>query len=133
MERFRLACLAWMVLEALEGFDDQDSVSVATNMNVPLVYREGFGLPLDLMVPNPVTESAFEHWRIQTVRWDAEVESMVPVRYGDDPRDADAEPLVVALYGIEAAGRLEHVRDSKTCADLVSLTSRHRCHARMRA
>ncbi|MFO1439643.1 MAG: hypothetical protein U1F81_15080 [Verrucomicrobiaceae bacterium] len=121
MERFGAACLDWMPLEDLEAFDDPDGVSVAMKMNVPLVYREGFGLPLDLMVPNPVAGSAFVHWRIQTVRWDAVVESMVPVRYGDDPHDADAEAVVVALYGIEADGRLEHVRDSETYAEARAL------------
>lgn len=121
MERFGAACLDWMPLEDLDGFDDQDGVSVAMKMNVPLVYRESLGLPLDLMVPNPVAGSAFVHWRIQTVRWDAEAESMVPVLYGGDPPEVDAEAVVVALYGIEADGRLEHVRDSKTYAEARAL------------
>ena len=55
------------------------------------------------------------------MRWDAEAESMVPVLYGDDLHEADAEPPVVALYGIEADGRLEHVRDSETYAEARAL------------
>ncbi|MFM2168274.1 MAG: hypothetical protein RIS79_2645 [Verrucomicrobiota bacterium] len=121
MERFGAACLAWMPLESLDGFDEEDGVPVAMKMNVPLIYREGVGLPLDLMVPNPVAGSPFVLWRIQTVRWDAHEESMVPVQYGDDPHEADAGAVVVALYGVEADGRLEQVRDSKTYSEARAL------------
>jgi len=94
---------------------------VAMNMEVPLMYRDGRNLPLDVSAPNPVAGSAFVRWRIQTVRLHAEDEEMVPMVYGDEPHDTDFEPPVVALYGVDAEGLLEHIRDSDSYAEARSL------------
>jgi hypothetical protein len=60
-------------------------------------------------------------WRIQTVRGRREEAEMEPMWYGDDPHDPEHEPPVVALYGVDATGRLEHVRDSVSYAEARSL------------
>jgi hypothetical protein len=78
-------------------------------------------LPLDLEAPNPVAGSVFVRWRIQTVRGRREEAEMEPMRYGDDPHDPEYEPPVVALDGVDATGRLEHVRDSANYAEARSL------------
>jgi len=85
------------------------------------MYREGCNLPLDLVAPNPVAGSAWVRWRIQTVRWHREAEEMVPLLHGDDPHDPEYEPPAMALYGVDATGRLEHVRDSVSYAEARSL------------
>lgn len=41
--------------------------------------------------------------------------------YGDEPHDTDFEPPVVALYGVDAEGLLEHIRDSDSYAEARSL------------
>ena len=43
------------------------------------------------------------------------------VFYGNDPHDPEYEPPVVAFYGADAKGRLEHVRDSVSYAEARSL------------
>ena len=121
MDRFGEACLASVPLEAVVALETDDLPVVAMHMEVPLMYREGCNLPLDLVAPNPVVGSAFVHWRIQTVRGRREEAEMEPMWYGDDPHDPEYEPPVVALDGVDATGRLEHVRDSVSYAEARSL------------
>ncbi len=68
-----------------------------------------------------VAGSAWVRWHIQTVRWHREAEEMEPFFYGDDPHDPEYELPVVALYGVDATGTLEHVRDSASYAEARSL------------
>jgi len=121
MDRFGEACLASVPLEAMADLGSDDLPVVAMHMEVPLMYREGSNLPLDLEAPNPVAGSVFVRWRIQTVRGRREEAEMEPMRYGDDPHDPEYEPPVVALDGVDATGRLEHVRDSANYAEARSL------------
>ena len=46
---------------------------------------------------------------------------MEPFFYGDDPLDPEYAPPVVTLYGVDATGRLEPVRDSASYAEARSL------------
>ena len=121
MDRFGEACLTKVPLEAMADLGSDDLPVVAMHMEVPLMYREGSNLPLDLVAPNPVAKSAFVQWRIQTVRGRREEAKMEPMRYGDDPHDPEYEPPVVALYGVDATGELEHLRDSASYAEARSL------------
>ncbi|MCB1276161.1 hypothetical protein [Prosthecobacter sp.] len=121
--KFGDACLAHVNMDGLITFDAMDCLVVAMGMNLPLWYRDGFKLPLDLTAANPVQGSSFVRWRIQTVRRLQGEEDMEPMCYGDDPHDADYEPPVLALYGIDADGLLEHIRDSATYAEVRSLAS----------
>lgn len=110
------ACLQRFEVGGLTRFDATDCPVVAMTMHLPLWYRDGRHLPLDVSAPNPVAGSPFVQWRIQTVRLHVEDDESVPMVYGDDPHDTDFEPPVVALYGVDAAGMLEHVRDSDSYA-----------------
>jgi len=119
--QFGCACLERFDLGGLARFDATDCPVVAMTMHLPLWYRDGRHLPLDVSAPNPVGGSAFVQWRIQTVRLHAEDEEMVPMVYGDDPHDPEFESPVVALYGVDAEGLLEHLRDSGSYAEARSL------------
>jgi hypothetical protein len=121
MDRFGEACLASVPLEAMADLGSDALPVVAMAMEVPLIYREGCNLPLDLEAPNPVAGSFFVRWRIQTVRGRREEAEMEPMWYGEDPHDPEYEPPVVALYGVDATGTLEHVRDSVSYAEARSL------------
>lgn len=119
--QFGSASLERFDVGGLARFDATDCPVVAMTMQLPLWYRDGRHLPLDVSAPNPVAGSAFVKWRIQTVRLHAEDEEMVPMVYGDEPHDTDFEPPVVALYGVDAEGLLEHIRDSDSYAEARSL------------
>lgn len=123
-EKFGNACLKHVNVDGLTTFSTMDCPVVAMSMNLPLWYRDGFNLPLDLCSSNPVSGSAFVRWRIQTLRKLAEEDDMVPMVYGDDPSDAEYETPVVTLYGVDADGLLEHIRDSRSYAEARKLVTK---------
>jgi hypothetical protein len=40
--------------------------------------------------------------------------------YGDDPFDPEYEPSILALYGVNAEGLVEHIKDFDRYADAVA-------------
>jgi hypothetical protein len=119
-EKFGTACLQRLELEDLSSFDTEDCLSVAMSLLLPLHYREGACLPLDVAAPNPVPGSPFAQWRIQTIRCLTGDDDFEPLVYGDDPFDAEYDPPLVALYGMCVEGVVEHIKDFTTYADAVA-------------
>jgi len=123
-QKFGAACLVHVNVDGLTTFDVMDCPVVAMSTNLPLWYRDGFKLPLKLSAPNPVSGSSFVRWRIQTVRKLQEEDEMVPMVYGDDPHDAEYEPPLIALYGVDAGGLLQHIRDSESYTEARTLVAK---------
>lgn len=120
-DKFGAACLQRMSVEDLSGFDAEDCPDVAMKLLLPLYYNDAQPhLPLDVKAINPVPSSPFTHWRIQTIRCLSGDESFEPMLYGDDPSDPEYEPSILALYGVNAEGLVEHIKDFDRYADAVA-------------
>lgn len=123
-DKFGAACLQHMRVEDLSGFDAEDCAAVAMQLLLPLHYQEQPRLPLDVVAPNPVPASPFTHWRIQTIRCLSGDDSFEPMIYGDDPFDPEYEPSILALYGVNAEGLAEHVKDFERYADALTFVTK---------
>ncbi|MBB5033339.1 hypothetical protein [Prosthecobacter vanneervenii] len=119
-DKFGAACLQRMSLEDLKHFDAEDCPLVAMNLLLPLHYQDEPRLPLDVTVVNPVPASPFTHWRIQTLRCLSGDDAFEPMCYGDDPSDPEYETSILALYGVNKAGLIEHIKDFTNYADAVA-------------
>lgn len=124
-DKFGGACLQRMSVEELRGFGAEDCPVVAMNLLLPLNYIDAQPrLPLDVKAPNPVPASPFTHWRIQTIRCLSGDDSFEPMIYGDDPADPEYEPSILALYGVNAEGLPEHIKDFDHYADALVFVSK---------
>ena len=119
-DKFGSACLRRMGVGNLSGFDAEDCPDVAMKLLLPLHYQNEPRLPLDVVAPNPVPASPFTHWRIQTIRCLSGDDSFEPMIYGDDPFDPEYEPSLIALYGVNEEGLVEHIKDFDCYADAVA-------------
>lgn len=123
-DKFGAACLQRMSVEDLSGFDAEDCPDVAMKLLLPLHYQDAPRLPLDVKAINPIPDSCFTHWRIQTIRCLSGDDSFEPMVYGDDPSDPEYEPSILALYGVNAEGLVEHIKDFDHYADAVALAGK---------
>lgn len=123
-DKFGAACLQRMSVEDLRGFDAEDCPDVAMKLLLPLHYQDAPRLPLDVTAINPVSASHFTHWRIQTIRCLSGDDSFEPMIFGDDPFDPEYEPSILALYGVNAEGLVEHIKDFDRYADAVAFVSK---------
>lgn len=123
-DKFGAACLQRMSVEDLSGFDAEDCPNVAMKLLLPLLYKDAPRLPLDVKAINPVPASPFTHWRIQTIRCLSGDDDFEPMLYGDDPSDPEYEPSILALYGVNAEGLVEHIKDFERYADAVAFVSK---------
>ncbi|MCF7784677.1 MAG: hypothetical protein K9N47_01065 [Prosthecobacter sp.] len=123
-DRFGAACLQRMSVEDLSGFDAEDCPVVAMKLLLPMLYQDAPRLPLDVKAINPVPSSPFTHWRIQSIRCLSGDDSFEPMIYGDDPSDPEYEPSILALYGVNAEGLVEHIKDFDRYADAVAFAGR---------
>ncbi|MBN8420646.1 MAG: hypothetical protein J0L73_17140 [Verrucomicrobia bacterium] len=123
-DKFGAACLQRMSVEDLSGFDADDCPDVAMKLLLPLHYQDAPRLPLDVKAINPVPASPFTHWRIQTIRCLSGDDSFEPMLYGDDPFDPEYEPSILALYGVNAEGLVEHIKGFDRYADAVAFAGK---------
>ncbi len=119
-DKFGASCLQRMSVEDISGFDAEDCPDVAMKLLLPLHYQDAPRLPLDVKATNPIPASSFTHWRIQTIRSLSGDDSFEPMLYGDDPFDPEYEPSILALYGVNAEGLVEHIKDFDRYADAVA-------------
>lgn len=123
-DQFGTACLWRMSVENLRSFDAEDCPAVAMHLLLPLYYQDTPRLPLDLLAHNPVPASPFTNWRIQTVRCLSDDDSFEPMIYGDDPHDPEYEPSILALYGVNVEGLMEHIKDFNRYADALAFVGK---------
>lgn len=119
--KFAEACLAIIEPVALQRFDETYCLRVAMHLRLPLIYREGLPLPVEFTTANPVANSGFHMFRIQTVRVSIEDDFLSPFTFGDDPFDGEFLPPHFALYGVGNDGSPEHIADRRFYAEIVSL------------
>src|SRR5258708_533966 len=67
-DRFGEACVEVVSASGLAEFNDKDCLRVALRLRLPVLPDPNLPLPVDVCVPNPVIESPFRKFRIQTIR-----------------------------------------------------------------
>ena len=123
-DKFGAACVSAMGAENLAHFDDNDCLRVALRLRLPVKSSDGLPLPIDRVAPNPVAGSAFQSFRIQTVRDALDDEITEPFTLDDEPFDENFGTPYFGLYGVDADGLLEHIADRRTYAESVSLAEK---------
>jgi hypothetical protein len=119
-ERFGAACVALKDVTSLDEFCENDCLEVALRLRLPVKAVGTLPVPVDFSAGNPVSESDFRQFRIQTLReyGDGNIE---PFTACDDPFDDKYGPLFFGFYGVCDDGLLEHIADFKTYSDAVGL------------
>lgn len=119
-ERFGEACIALKDVSSLDGFCDDDCLEVALRLRLPVKAVGTLPVPVDVSAGNPVSESEFRQFRIQTLRQCADG-NIEPFTSFDDPFDEKYGSPFFAFYGVCNDGMLDHIADLKTYFDAVSL------------
>lgn len=122
--RFGVACLAVSSSTALADFDDNSCLRVALHLRLPVKVGDGLPVPVDVTADNPVRNTPFRAFRIQTVREVAEDDFCEPFTTDDDPFDGHFMPPLFALYGVLDDHLLDHIADRSTYADAVELAEK---------
>jgi len=120
-DRFGEACLTTILPTALADFDESDCLRIAIRLRLPIGLSDKLRIPIDLRASNPVPESSFLQFRIQTVRCLIEDNDTVPFTSEDEPFDDEFGPPYFGLYGVDREGLIEHIADRGTYSEAVSL------------
>jgi hypothetical protein len=120
-DRFGERCLSAILPTGLASFDESDCLRVAMRMRLPIRHDGQLPLPVDLTGPNPIADSPFKKFRIQTVRNHVEDEDASPYTPDDEPFDENYWEPYFSIYGIGDDGLLEHITDRKTLVDALDL------------
>lgn len=110
-DKFGDACLAVLLPDALMHFDSDDCLSVAYHLRLPMRVDGTLRLAIDVRASNPIADSAFKEFRIQTVRDELDDSNVSPFTVDDDPFDEKFGLPYFGLYGIDEDGLLEHIAD----------------------
>jgi len=105
---------------SLDEYCENDCLEVALRLRLPVKAAGTLPVPVDLTAGNPVSESEFRQFRIQTLReyGDGNIE---PFTSCDDPFDDKYGPPFFGFYGVCDDGLLEHIADFKTYFDAVGI------------
>lgn len=119
-EKFGEACVALKDFTSLNEFSDSNCLEVALRLRLPVKADGSLPIPVDVSAINPIAESEFRRFRIQTVRECSEgvIEPFISF---DDPFDERFSPLLFGFYGVCDDGLLEHIADFDSYAAAVSL------------
>jgi hypothetical protein len=122
--KFGETCLSAVLPNALAVFNDDDCLRVALRLRLPVKVEETLPVPVDLTANNPITNSTFKKFRIQTVRDSSEDGDTQPFTADDEPFDENFAPPYFALYGIADDGLLEHIADRRTYSAALTLAQK---------
>jgi len=119
-ERFGEACVALKDVTTLGEFGDKDCLAVALRLRLPVKASGALPIPVDVIAGNPIPESEFRQFRIQTMREydDGDIE---PFTLADDPFDDKFGPPFFGFYGVCDDGLLEHIANFDSYVAAVGL------------
>jgi hypothetical protein len=120
-DKFGETCLAVLSPSILMQFDDSDCLRVAIHLELPVILDDKLPIPIDVRAANPMLESPFRAFRIQTIRDFLEDGDAVPYTAGDEPFDDEFGKPYFGFYGVGEDGKLEHIADRQTYAEALSL------------
>ena len=120
-DKFGTACMAVMTPGSLAEYGENECLSVALRLRLPVKLSDKLPIPIDVIACNPVPGTAFHAFRIQTVRRAIEDDYAVPFTLDDEPFDEEFEAPFFGLYGVDQDGILEHIADRATYAEALNL------------
>lgn len=120
-DNFGAACLSLLPIECLMDFDEGDCLRMALALKLPVILDEKMPIPIDLTAKNSIPGAGFPQFRIQTIRDSFEDQQPTPYVAGDEPFDENFGKLYFSLYGVDAAGLLEHIADRQYYKDILKL------------
>jgi hypothetical protein len=123
-DKFGEGCLSVIFPTTLKSFDDEDCLRLAFRLHLPLINDTNLPIPIDVAAENPIADSPFKKFRIQTVRNAVEDNFTAPYTYSEEPFDPEYGPPYFSLYGIGEDGLLEHIADRPTYTDAVNLAQK---------
>jgi len=123
-DKFGEACIDVMSPTGLNAFDDSDCFWVAMRLGLPIIRDGKLPVPCDVIADNPMANSPFRKFRIQTVRNENEDGDVVPYTMDSEPFDENFGEPYFGLYGVFEDGILEHIADRKTYSEAVSLAKK---------
>jgi hypothetical protein len=123
-DRFGQSCLAILSPTALAQFDEADCLRIAMQLRLPLIADGKIPIPVDLIALNPINDTEFRQFRIQTVRNSIEDDDPTPYSFDDEPFDGEFGFPYFSLYGVFKDGKLEHIADRKTYSDALNLAQK---------
>jgi hypothetical protein len=112
------------ILECLNEFDEKDCLRIAMRLRIPVKFDAKLPIPVDVLAPNPIANSGFRLFRIQTVRHSVEDGDVHPYTIDDEPFDSDFGSPYFGLYGVGEDGLLEHIADRRSYAEMLRLVSK---------
>jgi hypothetical protein len=123
-DEFGSACLKVLYPASVSTVDEPDCLRIALVLRLPLKVEGHLPIPIDVRAVNPISDSPFREFRIQTVRTTAEGDAIIPFCLDDEPFDENYGPPYFGIYGIDEAGELEHIADRVTYSDAVALVKK---------
>jgi hypothetical protein len=124
-DKFGVACLDAMSPINLRAFNDLDCLRIAMRLHLPIIQDGKLSVPCDVIADNPMPNSQFKKFRIQSVRNENEEDGdVVPYTMDDEPVDETYGDPYFGIYGVYEDGILEHIADRKTYSEAVSLVKK---------
>lgn len=121
-DKFGEACLDAMSPINLAAFNDLDCLRVAMRLHLPIIQDGNLLVPCDVIADNPMPNSPFRKFRIQTVRNENEEDGgVVPYTMDDEPVHENFGEPYFGIYGVYEDGIVEHIADRKTYSEALSL------------
>ncbi len=120
-DNFGEACLQVMSLSVLHEFNESDCLRVAMKLKLPVQIDNNLPVPVDVKCSNPVLDSPFKQFRIQTERDEVGGNGSAIFTSADDPFDEDFGWPYFGLYGITQDEKAELITHRKTYGETVNL------------
>lgn len=108
------ACLSFLSLDQLPGFNDEHALRLAIKLQLPLAPSARKLIPLRIHATNPIPQARFQTVYIQTVREAKDGSGIYPFTEEDDLADPCFGSLFYGVYGRDAEGTSEHIADRRT-------------------
>jgi hypothetical protein len=106
---------------SLATFSEDDCLSVAWQLSLPIVVNEKLELPIDVRAQNPAAGAPFVQFLILTTRTTLDGQEIEAFTTSDELFDENFLPACYSLFGQSVDGELEHIADRKNYAALLEL------------
>lgn len=123
-DKFGPVCRSAMMPTSLDLFDATDCLRVAMALRLPMRRDSSLPIPADTTAANPVPDSPFVAFRIQSARDANEGQLSIPYTFDDEPFDDEYGQPYYSLYGIGADDAQEHIATRSTYSDAVRLAEK---------
>lgn len=123
-DNFGATCLSMKSAQDLASFTAFDCLLVALRLRLPVRTISDLPVPVDLRAKNPVSDSSFASFRVQSVRASADGKEVTSFTCSDDPFSDAFGSVFFGFYGIGNDGLSEHIADRNSLEDALELAEK---------